>query len=141
MKRSLLPIGLLLLAGCAQLPPSPQDMQAKKFEAVPDKAVVYIVRSPMDSQHPAQVFLDDFSVQVPTLRGTYYRWETPSGTKQIIGVTPSSAAVTLNVEAGKIYFVEYTVYPGRRGSVGFTALQQVGDRYGRTIVGQSQIYP
>lgn len=28
-------------AGCVQLPPSPQDIQAKKFESVPDK--VYFV--------------------------------------------------------------------------------------------------
>lgn len=38
-----LPVAILI-AGCAQLPPTPQDIQAKKFEGVPDKAVIYRVR-------------------------------------------------------------------------------------------------
>jgi hypothetical protein len=29
----------LLLAGCAQLPPSPEDLQAKTFQVPPDKSV------------------------------------------------------------------------------------------------------
>jgi hypothetical protein len=37
----------LILAGCAQVPPSPQEIGAKKFEAVPDRAVVYIVQNPL----------------------------------------------------------------------------------------------
>jgi hypothetical protein len=46
--RSLL-IGLVLvLAGCQQIPLTPEDIQARKFEPVPDKAVIYLVRDNPD---------------------------------------------------------------------------------------------
>jgi len=49
----------VMLAGCVQLPPTPQDIQAKKFEGVPDKAVIYIVRDLPDfSDRPATIWLD-----------------------------------------------------------------------------------
>jgi hypothetical protein len=44
MTRFLL-IALLLLAGCvAPLPPMPEDAVAKRFEPLPDKAVIYLAR-------------------------------------------------------------------------------------------------
>ncbi len=33
-------IALLLLTGCTQLPPPPGNAAAKRFEAVPDRAVI-----------------------------------------------------------------------------------------------------
>src|SRR5687767_6620803 len=62
----------MLLAGCVQLPPSPQDLQAKRFDAVPGKAVIYVVRAPMDSPASSGLSLDDRE-QITTLEGTYYR--------------------------------------------------------------------
>ena len=47
MWRMLIPA--LLLGGCAQLPPTPEDIQAKRFEVPPDKSVIYVVRPPVDS--------------------------------------------------------------------------------------------
>ena len=76
---------VLLLAGCVQLPPSPQDIQAKKFEsATPDKSVIYIVRAPMDSREGGTISLDD-NAQVTTYAGTYYRWEVAPGPHRIAG--------------------------------------------------------
>lgn len=53
-----LPVAVLV-AGCAQLPPSWQDVEAKRFESVPGKAVIYIVRDfPDFSDRPATIWLD-----------------------------------------------------------------------------------
>jgi len=50
----------LTLAGCQQLPLTPQDLQARKFEAVPDKAVIYVVRDAVDfSDVQAQIHVGD----------------------------------------------------------------------------------
>ena len=41
---------LLLIAGCAsQLPPPPGNSQAKRFESIADKSVIYVVRQRVDS--------------------------------------------------------------------------------------------
>ncbi|MGZ8265009.1 MAG: hypothetical protein ACXW2I_12455, partial [Burkholderiales bacterium] len=61
----------LLLAGCVQLPPTPQDIQAKRFEAVPDRSVIYIVRTPVDSFEASPLALDDHA-QIQLWAGTYY---------------------------------------------------------------------
>lgn len=39
MCRAISAIFALLLAGCAAQPPSPQDLQAKRFETIPDRSV------------------------------------------------------------------------------------------------------
>jgi starvation-inducible outer membrane lipoprotein len=75
----------LTLCGCQQLPPSPEDLQAKKFEAVPDKAVIYLVRDAMDlSDVQSQIRVGD-KLLLKTYPGTYYRWEVPAGMHTITG--------------------------------------------------------
>ncbi|MGZ8229401.1 MAG: hypothetical protein ACXW2A_06575, partial [Burkholderiales bacterium] len=50
----------LALAACAQLPPSPQEIEAKRFESVPGKAVIYVVRDEPDfADDGATLMLDD----------------------------------------------------------------------------------
>ncbi len=96
----------LALAGCVQLPLTPQDIQARKFELVPDKAVVYLVRDHPDfSDKAATIWLGD-TVMITTYSGTYFRWEAAPGTHRISGYGPDIGAITLQVEAGKIYFVQ-----------------------------------
>ncbi len=49
----------MLVAGCAARPPSPQDLQAKRFETLPDKSVVYLYRDASDfSNNPATFIVD-----------------------------------------------------------------------------------
>ncbi len=128
----------LLFAGCAQLPPTPQDIQAKKFENVPDKAVIYIVRAPIDSYETGTISLDD-NAQITTFRGTYYRWEVVPGPHRIAGYAGESGWVKLDAQAGKMYFVQHTVIGSRRGGWAFTDLQQIGEQDGRKLVMQSQL--
>jgi len=58
MRRAITAFAVLLLFGCVQLPPNAQDLQAKRFEILPDKAVVYIVRQPMDSTEYGALLMD-----------------------------------------------------------------------------------
>lgn len=135
----ILPIAFIaLLAGCAPLPPSPQDIQAKQFESLPDKAVVYIVRSNMDSMLPETIWLDDHAT-ITTHPRTYYRWEAAPGTHRIAGFARSNATITLRTEAGKIYFVEHTVQGIWRTGVVGSFLRQINEQAGRALVNRSEL--
>jgi hypothetical protein len=99
----------LALTGCQQLPPSPQDLQAKKFEAVPDKAVIYLVRDAPDfSDVQAQIRLGD-KLLLKTYPGTYYRWEVPAGKHTLTGYGEDNGTITVQAERGRIYFVQQRV--------------------------------
>ena len=129
---------VLLIAGCAQPPPTPQDIQAKKFEPVADKAVIYIVRTPMDSREAGTILLDDYA-QITTFSGTYYRWEVAPGPHRIAGFAGESGLVQINAQAGKIYFVRHTVFGTRRIGWMSTYLQQISEQEGRKLVIESQL--
>lgn len=107
--RSLL-IGLILaLAGCQQIPLTPEDIQARKFEPVADKAVIYLVRDNPDfSGIQAQVQLDS-TLRVMTYEGTYYRWEVTPGTHSLQGFGGDDGSIRVQVERGKVYFVQQRV--------------------------------
>lgn len=129
---------VLLITGCAQLPPTPEDIQAKKFEPVAGKAVIYIVRSPMDSREAGTSLLDDNS-QVTLYSGTYYRWEVAPGPHRIAGYAGESSRVQINAQAGKIYFVRHTVYGTPRSGWLYSNLQQVSEQEGRKLVMESKL--
>ena len=128
----------LLLAGCVQLPPSPQDLQAKKFDPVPGRAVIYIVRTPMDSREASGLALDD-SAQITTLGGTYYRWEVAPGAHRIAGLAAANESITLTVAAGNIYFLEHTVRGTERSGPQLTSLRQINEQNGRALVRRAQL--
>ena len=124
----------LLLAGCAEVPPSAEDIQAKRFETVPDKAVVYIVRDHVGMDLDHMLRLGESEI-ISTYTGRYYRWEVAPGTHRIAGMMESTASLTLNLEAGKIYYVRHGVI-GSDASEGvqWTYLQRVDERAGRAII-------
>lgn len=130
--KKLLPFALIL-AGCTQLPPSPEDIQAKKFEAPSDRAVIYVVRTPMDSRETSSVSVG--GMQAATHGGTYYRWEVAPGNHRVAGFGAPSDSVTLSTAAGRIYFVEHTVIGDPDdGGVQSVRLRQIGDQDGRRLV-------
>jgi hypothetical protein len=102
MKRLLLVLAVLLSCGaCAPLPPSPADIAAKQFRPLADKAVIYVVREPMDSDEAGPLMLDNRET-ITTLRGTYHRWEVEPGPHKIEGMGASSIRLLLNLEPGRI---------------------------------------
>ncbi len=122
----------ILLAGCAQLPPTPQDIQAKKFETVPDKAVIYLVRDHPDfSDRAATIWLGD-AAMITTYPGTYFRWEVAPGTHRITGYGADIGTITLHAEAGRIYYVQQQLSPFLRYPQSYFYL--VSEPYGRSAV-------
>lgn len=130
MNRFLL-LALLLLSGCAQLPPMPGDADAKRFEAVPDRAVIYIVRPALDRHFVAPIMLDD-QMMGSTYRGTYMRLVVPGGAHHIAGFAVDNGRISLQAEPGQIYFIQQTTwgYSSLQGSV----FQRVEAQTGRNLV-------
>jgi len=131
-------LSALLLAGCAQLPPTPQDIQAKTFTSVPDKAVIYIVRTPMDSYEASGLSLDD-GAPITTHPGTYYRWEVTPGRHRVAGFAAANESVTLTTAPGQLYFLEHTVIGTLRSGAQNTFLRQIGEHEGRALVMRAQL--
>lgn len=131
-------LAALLLAGCAQIPPSAQDIEAKRFETVPDKAVIYIVRDRLGPHLDDTLWLGE-SEMITTHTGTYYRWEVAPGTQRISGFGPSTASLTLNAEAGKLYFVHHGVIGTERAGVLVRFLERYDEQTGRARVAQASL--
>lgn len=137
MRKALMTAAVVILAGCAQIPPSPQEIADKKFEPVPGKAVVYVVQGAVGQQLSAGIEFDD-GTQITTWTGTFYRWVTTPGTHTIQNTGALNASITLQVEAGKIYFVQQYV-SGWRGNVTNSRLQLLDDKTGRMMVSGSSL--
>jgi hypothetical protein len=97
------------LAGCAPLPPSPADIEAKRFEYVPGKAVIYVVRSDPDiSREVATLMLDD-NMMGSTYPGTFFRWVVEPGRHQIRGYAGDAGSFTLDTGPDRMYFIQQSV--------------------------------
>jgi hypothetical protein len=102
-----------VLAGChTPLPLSPADVQARKMEPPPPgMGVIYLVRQDPDHNRvPAPVSLGD-QTMITTYPGTYYRWEVPPGRHQITGAFADIGMITVQVEAGKTYYIQQWTQP------------------------------
>jgi len=127
----------MAIAACAQIPPSPEQIEAQKLQAVPGKSVVYIVQDSF-RDYNAGLELDD-GTQINTWPGTFYRWVTVPGTHTIRSSDGNlSASIVLQLDAGKIYFVQHTVN-GIRGSTTEAGLHKIDDRTGRRLVARSTL--
>ena len=122
-----------LLAGCSQLPPSPQDIEAKKFESIPGKAAIYVVRDPQSVGLGAQLWLDQ-GAQILMYQGNYHRWIVDPGSHTIAAIGVSSASITIQAQAAKIYFVHYRVEGSMRTGVVSSTLKLMDDQTGRALV-------
>ncbi len=98
-----------MLTGCVTRPPSPQDIQAKRFEAIPDKAVVYLYRDLPDFADDPASFTLDGQPQGATYPGTYFRLELASGRHRLAGFAGDAGLFTFDTQPGRLYFVRQTV--------------------------------
>ena len=126
----------LTLTGCQQLPLTPQDIEAKKFESVPGKAAIYIVRDAASANIGAPLWLDQ-GAQITLYEGTYYRWVANPGSHAIEAIGMSTASIKIQAEAGKIYFVHYMVEGSMRAGVVASALELMDNQTGRARVMQA----
>jgi hypothetical protein len=125
-----------LLAGCAQVPPSPQDIEAKKFESIPGKSAIYVVRDPMSVRLGAPLWLDQ-GTQITLFQGNYLRQVVEPGSHTISGIGASTASITIQAQAGKNYFVHFRVEGNVRMGVSNSALLMMDDQAGRALVRQA----
>jgi len=99
----------LALAGCAPLPPSPQDIEAKRFDPVPGKAVIYLFREYPDITYDvATVMLDD-QMMGSTYPGTYFRWVVEPGRHHIRGYAGDNGQIVVDVAPERMYFIQQSV--------------------------------
>jgi hypothetical protein len=125
---------LTVAAGCATLPPTPQDVQAKQFEKAPGRAVVYLVRTRPDlSFLPATIMLDGQMIGT-THEGTYFRWELAPGRHRISGYASDNGEITIDVQADRLYFVQQTVLGGPRVRNGWSSFRLINETQGRDAV-------
>jgi hypothetical protein len=123
-----------LLAGCAApLPLTPADVQARRMEAPPPgMGVIYLVRAhPEHNVHPAPLSLGDKQM-ITTYPGTYYRWEVPPGRHQIMGAFADNGEITVQVEAGRTYYVQQWTDPWITYAKSF--FQPVSEAQARAII-------
>jgi hypothetical protein len=126
------------LAGCAPLPPSPQDIQAKRFEPVPGKAVIYMVRDLPDiSREAATVMLDD-TMMGTTYPGTYFRWVVEPGRHQIRGFAGDAGSMTLDAAPDRMYFVQQSYTRGFTG-FGQSFFRPIPEPYGRGAILRAEL--
>lgn len=134
MWRAFIAATVLAIAGCAQIPLSPQEIADRKMETVPGRAVVYIVQDPYSTYNYGAGLTFDDGTEITTWPGTFYRWVTTPGVHTITNTEGNlNARITLQVEAGKIYFVQHWV-TGLRGSTTDTRLSLISATVGRALV-------
>ena len=129
---------VLVLTGCAPLPPTPQDIEAKRFELVPGMAVIYLVRDRPDiSREAASVMLDD-NMMGTTYPGTYFRWVVPPGRHQIRGFAGDAGSMTIDVAADRMYFLQQSYTRGFTG-FGQSFFRPIPEPYGRGAVLRAEL--
>lgn len=126
-----------LIVGCASVSKAPERSsdEAKKFDSLEDKGVVYLYRTGRmvgaALQYMVKINGRDAGGTGP---GTFFRWELKPGTYSISSSTnESSATVQVDVEAGKLYFFNQT---GRLGLTqgGRVTIERVDEGTGKKDV-------
>ncbi len=125
---------LALLAACVQLPLTPDDIQAKRFESAPGEAVLYLVRTNPDLGNlPATVTLNHQMMGASYI-GTYFRWELPPGRHRIAGYASDNGDITVDVQTDRMYFVQQVVRGGGRLRTPHLNFRVIDEHLGRAAV-------
>ncbi len=136
MMRYLLLTLFALVAGCAQLPPPPEDSFAKRFEPKPGRAVIYLARHALEPTFIAPVVINGQMIG-STYRGTYMRIEVPAGRHVLRGMAGDSGGISIETVPGRIYYLEHRTY-GYRTFVS-SSFSLVDQERGQALVRSGQI--
>ena len=118
MWRILMACFLFAVSGCASTPQATpeRDALAKQFAADPEKATVYIYRPGANfntsTEDISTVLYVDNRVIGSTLAGVYFLVHLTPGTHVLSGIATDQGRMTLQVEAGRLYFVSIRVQNG-----------------------------
>lgn len=126
-------LAAVLLAGCGVQPPiTPEDKQAKQFEPVPGKAVIYLVRIFPDFNDAQTLLRIGDKLILKVNPGNYYRWVVDPGKHTITGYAADIGTITVQAEAGRIYYVRQQTTPFTRSPISQFFL--VNEKEGRAEV-------
>lgn len=106
-------IAAVLLAGCAKMPLREdyvKETSAPTVTADETSGVVYFVRDSAFMGGGVSYFIFEDTTKIGLLKsGTYFIHKTTPGKHTYYAETESRASVTLDIEAGKTYYVEGSV--------------------------------
>jgi len=124
-------LAVTLTAACAQMH---QPYDALAIDKSPGKAVIYVVRSNPDlGPLPSQIKLNDQLVG-STHPGTYYRLEVPAGRHRLSGYGQDSGAMTIDVQADRVYFVQQKVSGTFRSPTPHSFFSVIDEAQGRAAM-------
>ena len=104
---------------------------------LPDRAIIYVVRVLQDLGNvPATLWLDN-QVMGATYMGTYFRWEVPAGQHLIAGYGSDNGMIRLDVQPGRIYYVQQVVRGGARANSPYSTFRILNERDGRALVSRA----
>ena len=72
---------------------------------------------------------------ITTYPGTYYRWEVEPGRHRIAGFAVDNGEITLDVQAGRMYFVQQRTTPWLTYAMSW--FEPVAEPQGRAVVARS----
>lgn len=127
---------LAALAGCAKTSKAPamDSEAAKSFEAPADRGVVYLYRTgkAIGAAGTIEVKVNGQAAG-GTGPSTFFRWELKPETYTFYSITgEASATVALQVEPGKVYFIEQSARMGI--SSGRVNMKEVDTKKGKSMV-------
>lgn len=127
------------LAACAgiQRTPTPEDVAAKRFDTLPDQAVVYLFRPRQDFVRDGASVMLDGDMLATTYPATYFRLALAPGKYRLAGFAGDSGVFDLDVQTGRLYFVEHTVV--RFFRMDRSSFRVADPRYGRQAVLHSEL--
>lgn len=118
---------------CAPLPPSPADLEAKRFEPAPDKGVVYVFRNQPDFVDDGAPITVNGHLQGTTYPGTYLRLELAPGRHRMAGFAGDAGWIDVDAVPGEIRFVQQAVIRSFIGPAQ-SRFRFVDPHYGRNAV-------
>jgi len=130
---------MLVMAGCASVPMSdPQkDAALKTFSVPTDKAAIYVYRNENFGAAIKMPVTLDGKVLGNTAAKTYLYSEVTPGSHQLVSKAETDSTLTVDVVAGKIYYVWQEV---KMGFIkGRSKLQLVDETTGQAGVKESKL--
>jgi len=127
----------LVLTGCATRVPTPQEIDARRFEPVAGKAVVYLFRSYTDLDSSAPVVMLDGQMQGASYRGSFFRFVVAPGPHELTGYAVDNGRYNFVATAGAVYFVQHSV--SRFGGFDQSNFIPVAPAVGRAAVMQYEL--
>ncbi|MBK6630069.1 MAG: DUF2846 domain-containing protein [Betaproteobacteria bacterium] len=122
---------MVLVTGCASVPMASDDAdtQSKRFQAKPDKSIIYLYRNETFGGAIAMTVSLDDRLAGESAPKTYFMWEVEPGQHVLKSHAENVSILLLTTEAGKNYYVWQEVKLG--ALYARSRLQQVDEATGR----------